>query len=344
MATLNFVPVQNYLVRYVMTTYFALGISGSSCNCIVFYRQSRRNRTSCSVYLLAVSIISILYLVWTTFPYFAALDHVDPQTQSLAYCKMRLYGSHSLGQIVRYLVVLACVDRFFLTRTSARIRSWSSVRVALKLTIINCLVWMIVSIHIPIFMEIRGGVCTMVDVYQFFYAIYLCIVVSILPHALMIVFGYLTVRDLHQRHIANVQLRQKDHDLMRMVIVEVIVSLCTVMLYSAYFLYSSATFFVVDKSADRLAIESFINFLGNFIISAHGVAPFYIFMISSKPFRHEFTHIVVNGWYRHILGRTRVAPINDQVTAITLRHKDNVRNTLENSIEEQDQRRANKRS
>ena len=289
-----------------MTTYFALGIFGCLCNCIVFFRQCQRNRTSCSVYLLAVSIFSILYLVWSVIPFFAALDHIDPQTQLIGYCKMRLYGSHSLGQIVRYLVVLACVDRFFITRTSARIRSWSSVRMALKLTIINCLVWMILSIHIPIFMDIRGGVCGMFDFYKFFYAIYLCILVSILPHTLMIVFGFLTVRDLHQRHIANVQLRQKDHDLMRMVIVEVIVSLCTVMLYSANLLYSTATFFVVDKSAERLQIESFISFLGNFIITAHGVAPFYIFMISSKPFRHDFKTIVMDWWYKYISRRSRI--------------------------------------
>ena len=310
MTTLNFVPIQNYLVRYGMTTYFALGIFGSSCNGIVFYRQTRRNRRSCSVYLLAVSIFSILYVVWSTFPYFAALDHVDPQTQSLAYCKMRLYGSHSLGQIVRYLVVLACADRYFLTRTSPRIRSWSSVRVALKLTIINCFVWMIASIHIPIFMEIRGGVCWMFDFYKFFYGIYLCILVTIVPHTLMIVLGFLTVRDLHQRHFANARLRQKDYYLIRMVIVEVIVSLCTVMLYSAYLLYSSATYFVVNKSAERLAIESFISFLGNFFINAHGVAPFYIYMISSKTFRRELTHIVGNWWYKYILRRRRIVPLN----------------------------------
>jgi hypothetical protein len=193
-------------------------------------------------------------------------------------------------------------------------------------------------------MDIRGGVCWMFDFYKFFYGIYLCIVVTILPHTLMIVFGFLTVRDLHQRHAGNVQLRRKDHDLMRMVIVEVIVSLCTVMLYSAYLLYSTATFFVVNKSADRLQIESFISFLGNFIITAHGVAPFYIFIISSKTFRREFTHIVANWWYKYILRRARVAPINDHVTAITLHHKENVHNKLENSIEEIDLRRDNKRS
>jgi hypothetical protein len=163
-------------------------------------------------------------------------------------------------------------------------------------------------------MDIRGGVCWMVDVYQFFYAIYLCILVSILPHTLMIVFGFLTVRDLHQRHITNVQLRRKDHDLMRMVIVEVIVSLCTVMLYSADLLYSTATFFVVNKSAERLQIESFISFLGNFIITAHGVAPFYIFMISSKPFRHDFKTIVMDWWYKYILRRRRLMPVNQQIS------------------------------
>jgi hypothetical protein len=159
-------------------------------------------------------------------------------------------------------------------------------------------------------MDIRSSVCSMFDFYKFFYAVYLCIVVSVLPHELMIVFGFLTIRNLHQRHISHVHLRQKDRDLMRMLVAEVTISLFTVMPYSVNLLYSIATFNVVDKSAERLETEGFISFLGQFIITAHGVASFYVFIISSKAYRHEFTNIIMDWWYKYILRRARVIPFN----------------------------------
>jgi hypothetical protein len=298
------------MIRYIMSTYFAMGVIGNLCNCIVFGKQSHHHQTSCSVYLLAVSIFSIIYLVWSVTQLLYTLDHIDPQIQSLVYCKMRLYGSHVTGQIVRYLIVLACIDRYCITKASVRIRSWSSVQMARKLILIMCLVWIVMGLHILIFMDIRSSVCSMFDFYKFFYAVYLCIVVSVLPHALMIIFGFLTIRNLHQRHTSHVHLRQKDRDLMRMLVAEVTISLFTVMPYSVNLLYSIATFNVVDKSAERLETEGFISFLGQFIITAHGVASFYVFIISSKPYRHEFTNIIMDWWYKYILRRARVIPFN----------------------------------
>jgi uncharacterized protein with PQ loop repeat len=106
--------------------YSAMGVIGNVCNCIVFVRQIRRQKTPCSIYLFSLSIFAMAYLVWSIFPLLYTLNHVDPQIQSLAYCKLRLYGSHVLGLLMRFSVVFACADRYFITRTSARIRAWSS--------------------------------------------------------------------------------------------------------------------------------------------------------------------------------------------------------------------------
>jgi hypothetical protein len=306
--------VQQIMIRYIMSTYLAMGLLGNLCNCIVFLKKPHR-QTPCSIYLLALSIFAIIYLLWSIFPLLYTLDHVDPQKQSLAYCKMRLYGSHVLGQFVRFLVVFACADRCFITRTSVRIRSWSSVKTARRLILIMCITWIVSGLHLPIFMDIRDGVCGMFGFYEFFYPIYQCILVGILPPVLMSILSFLTIRSLHQRHGDRVHIKQKDRDLMRMLLAEIITNILTSIPFSANLLYGTATFYVVGKSIRRVEIESFCNFVSQFLIHLLSVAPFYLFIISSKSFRHEFIQSLLQWRNRYIRRRIRVASLNRQTTA-----------------------------
>jgi hypothetical protein len=80
-----------------MSTYLAIDLLGHACNLIVFLTPTQRQK-SCSIDLIALSIFAIIYLLCSVVPLLYTLDHVDPQIQSLVYCKMRLYGSHVLGQ------------------------------------------------------------------------------------------------------------------------------------------------------------------------------------------------------------------------------------------------------
>jgi hypothetical protein len=330
--------VQQVMTRYIMSTYFAMGLIGNLCNFMVFFKQTNHNPTPCSIYLLALSIFAIVYLLWSVTPLLYTLDHIDPQIQSLAYCKIRLYGSHIIGQFVRFSVVFACADRYFITRTSARIRAWSSLKMARRLLIIMCSVWIVAGLHLPVFMDIRGGICWMFDFYKFFYPIYQFILVGIIPPVLMSVFGFLTVRSLHQRHAANTHVRQKDHDLMRMLIAEIMINIFTSIPFSANLLYGTATFYVVNKSAVRVEIEAFVNFVSQFLIHLLSVAPFYLFLLSSKSFRREFSQIWVTWWYKYILRRARVSPLTGQSTVITAQHKDTLNKQVREVVVEKDKR------
>ena len=314
-----------------MSTYLAMGLIGNIFNLMVFIKQTR-NRTSCSIYLIALSVFAIIYLLWSVVPIIYTADHVDPQVQYMAYCKLRIYVSHVLGQYVRFTVVFACADRFFITRTSARIRAWSSVQHARRNILILCITWLILGFHVPIYMDIRNGVCWMFDFYKFFYPIYQTIVTGILPPVLMSIFGILTVQSLQQRHAANIHVRQKDHDLMRMLVAEIMINICTSITFSGNLLYGTATFYVINKSALRVEIEGFINFLSQFLIHILSVAPFYLFIISSKSFRLEFFNIVSSYWYKYILRRNQIVPLTNQTTGITRHHQRNINPKPETSL------------
>jgi hypothetical protein len=77
--------------------------------------------------------------------------------------------------------VFACINRFVVTRTNVRIRSLHSVQMAVKFVFIIFAVWLVACIHIPILMDMQGGVCGMFDLYKLIYTIYQIIVVGILP-------------------------------------------------------------------------------------------------------------------------------------------------------------------
>jgi hypothetical protein len=316
MAVTNLPFIQAAMVRYGMTVYFALGLVGNICNCIIFTRNSYRRAPS-SIYFLSLSIFAIIYLLWSLFPSFYALDHTDLQTKSLIYCKVRLYGSHILGLYIRYCIVFACFDRFISTRRNAQIRLLNSVQMALKLVFTMCVVWLVVAIHMPILMDIRGGVCGQFDLYKFIYAIYQAVITGFLPPILMIIFSTLTMLSLHQLHDAQlhatqINARKRDRYLLRMVIAEVMVNIFTSIPYSANQIYGLVTFYVVGKSAQRLEIESFITFLTTFLVYLISVGPFYMYILASKPFRNEFINIFLKCWGKHTGRQVGIAPSIEQ--------------------------------
>ncbi len=316
MPVTNLPFIEQQMIRYGMTIYLALGIVGNIGNCIVFTHHSYR-RTASSIYFLSLSIFAIIYLIWSVSPFMYMLNYTDFQTQSVLYCKMRLYISVSLGECLRYFVVFACADRFFVTRTNIRIRSLHSISVAIKFVFIISVVCFSITMHLPIFMNIRNNICGTVGLYKLLYAVYQITIVGILPPLLMSIFSILTIRSLYQQHGALRRLRQRDRYLMRMVMAEVMANVSISIPYSINIVYGAATFYDVDKSARRLEIEAFITFVTQFIIYLAGVVPFYLFLLTSKPFRRGFINITIKCWKKCVLRQARIVPLNVQNNAVT---------------------------
>ena len=291
--------IRQDMIRYGTTVYFGLGLVGNICNCIMFTRQLHRRGPS-SIYFLYLSICSVIYLFWSVTPLYS-LNYGDPQTQSVVYCKLRLYGIHVLGQYLRYAVVFACADRFFASHSDTRFRQLSSVRVAITLLLLMTIGWPIVSIHMPILTDLRGDICEMAGSYKLIYAIYQITLVGTFPPLLMIVFSALTIRRLHRLHETQTRAKQRDRHLMRMVTAEVLVNVITSIPFSLNLVYEGIGYAAVGKSAQRLELEAFLSFVTHFLIYFISVAPFYLFIITSKPFRNEFIKLLIQCWKKTTL-------------------------------------------
>jgi hypothetical protein len=312
--------IQQDMIRYGTVLCFGLGLVGNICNCIMFTRQLPRRGPS-SIYFLYLSIFSTIYLFWSVTPLLYSLNYGDPQTQSVVYCKLRLYGIHVLGQYLRYAVVFACADRFFASHSHARFRQLSSVRIAIKLLFLMTIGWPIVGIHLPVLMDLRGGVCEIIGSYKLVYAIYQITLVGIFPPVLMIIFSALTIRRLHQRHERHTRAKQRDRNLLRMVIAEVLINVITSIPFSLNLVYGGIGHDDADKSARRLEIEAFLSFVTHFLIYFISVAPFYLFLVTSEPFRKEFIKLLIQCWCKSTLRQGQGNPSYERkIATIHLEH------------------------
>ena len=303
----NLSVVQRAMIQYGMTIYLALGIVGNIFNCMMFTHHSHRPSAS-SIYFLFLSSFALVHLIWSVSPLLHTLNYPDLQLHSIFYCKIRLYLSHSLSQCLRYFVVCACADRFFVTRTNVQIRSLSSIHIAKKFVFMIIVVCFLISIHVPILPDIRENVCGMFGSYKLIYSIYQITFVGILPLVLMSIFSILTIRSIHHRHDPQRRTRKIDRYVLRMVLAEVLVNISTSIPYSINLVYGAVTYHTVEKSAERLEIESFMTFVCQFLIYLIGVVPFYLFLLTSKPFRKGFLNILRKFCKKYIIRQTRIIP------------------------------------
>ncbi len=296
--------VQEYFTRYGMSTYLILGNFGNLFNIIIFCQRSHRNN-SCSLYLLTASIMNIFIINFGVIPTIYSLNHRDPESYSIIYCKLRLYLLHSTLMISRSMIVLACIDRFAVSSTSNRLHLFGQPKIAICLIIFISFFWPIIASHILVFLTIKSEQCSAYGKYSFIYSIYSCIVAGFLPPILMIIFGFLTVRNLRHIHsrvrpniIRIIHIHRKDYYLSVMLMCEVIVYLISTIPYPLQTLYLTVTRDVM-KSISRIQIESFITFLAySFLIYINSASSFYIYISTSHAYRRQCRRFIVRCWIK----------------------------------------------
>jgi hypothetical protein len=282
-----------------MSTYLVLGNIGNLANIIVF-RQKQHRKNSCSLYLLTASVINVFIINYGIIPTLYSLNYPDPELYSIVFCKLRLYLLHSALMMSRSLVILACIDRFALSSLSPNIRLFCQRKVAFPAIFCVLITWPLIAVHIPILLTIQSGRCSTFGVYSLIYSTYSFLVAGLLPPTLMIFFGFKAVRNLHLSHSRirantddNFRIKRRDYSLMIMVMWEVIVYIFSAAPYPIQTLYLAVTNSVM-KSTLRLQIESFITFMAySFLIYINSAAPFYVYIGTSRTFRHQCKRLVI---------------------------------------------------
>ncbi|CAF4192353.1 unnamed protein product, partial [Adineta steineri] len=103
-----------------------------------------------------------------------------------------------------------------------------------------------------------------------------------IPVIIMIIFGYLTYRNIHLTRILAQQ--QADRQLIRMTLIEVVLVVFTITPYGINNAYSLASAGVA-KNADRLMSEYFASTMISLLTYFYYAGSCYMFFISSSRFR-----------------------------------------------------------
>jgi hypothetical protein len=239
-----------------------------------------------------------------------------PAMTTATYCKSRSYILNTSQQMSRYLIVVACFDRFALCSASARLRKVCQVRIARRY-IIPCvvLIWLIIPLHIPIYYISSRNTCVFPSAIAFYNSIYGIVLVSFLPPGLMLVFSLLIFRNLKMRQIRRQQIhpltistsvtiqnrRQqvKDQQVLAMLLIQVFIYVSSTIFYTINLLYTVLTMNdEANKSNERKSIEAFATFISGILVFICPCLSFYLFTLSSHLFRKELKLILLHACRR----------------------------------------------
>lgn len=176
--------IQKDLSHYYLTVLVVLGNVGNCLNVIVFSQKTYR-MSSVSVYMLALSISSWMFVNLVLIPTIHAADHIDSQNVNLSWCKCRSYIVHVITMLIRSLsklkerdfsgdkfnivVIAASIDLWARCTRSVKLRSWCTHTAAWKVIVSLLLFWMVISIHAPLFGSIEKGRCGQFGNYRLAY-------------------------------------------------------------------------------------------------------------------------------------------------------------------------------
>ena len=284
-------------------------VAGTIGNLLVLILFSRRLHNACSLYLINSAATNIFYLQFSVFSRIFPPDYNEQSTRALILCKILAYVPNAFGQIIKTMLVLACIDRYMITSNQAHLRAFSTPKRAKYLIVFSYIFWLAVSCHVPIMTTIVNGRCTRVDPYATIYTLYIVFVVGLIPSITLITFASLTYRNVRRlrRQIqptapdgsaANGSIQRRDRELLVLVLSEVIIYVSATLWFPAVLLEMMISQYIMPtKILQYFQAEMFAFNVAVLLLYIYSAAPFYTYVISSSTFHRDFQQLVVH-WYR----------------------------------------------
>jgi hypothetical protein len=238
---------------------FLIGIAGNGMNILVLSTVRAYRTTPCTFYFLIGSIVNIIYILINLTTRILNVGYgIDYTNTSNIFCKIREFFLITPAILSVTCSCLAIIDQFFVTSRIAYLRHCSQIKWAHRLVFIAIVIWCLHGIPIILFFNItpRTNTCTDTNaVFSIYALVYELGIICALPVLIMVVFGWLTYRNVHQITILAEQ--NTDRQMVRMNLTQVgllVISLLPYGIYSTYLLITES----VTKDINRQIIEYFV--------------------------------------------------------------------------------------
>lgn len=288
-----------------------IGFVGSIMNLIVFTQKNLR-RNPCSIYFIMHDCANIIYICVSLILLTLEVGYnVDPSSQYLSVCRIRLYFSVVFNILSPFYLILASIDRVLITSPHALVRQLSTRRLAYVLIISGTLFWLVFHVHLLIYTNIiQIGPNLLICYFQqgtyMTFIGYYSILKESLTFLLLIILGFWFIKNIRRKKHARTTINDsnnasarapnhlassKDRQLILMLTVGSLVygsfSLC----FGIFLTYQQITQNSI-KSYDQIHVEEFIRYICLFSVGIPFCSGCYTNYIVSKTFRQQIKKII----------------------------------------------------
>lgn len=255
---MSLLDISQQLTIYVGLFFLIIGVVGNSLDILIFSSVRTYRTTPCIFYFLAISIDNIGFLLINLIPRIISVGFgLDLTRTSVYWCRARQYLIAVLGLFSFICSSLASIDQFLATSRNANIRRLSNIKYTYAIVFLVLIISCFHGIPFLIFYDISPVTKTCVVMnndYARYIPIYLLTFTCIGPVIIMIIFGYLTYRNIQVIRILTEQLF--DRQLIKMASFYVLLVIITFFPYSVNTVYILTTAAVM-KDANRMINENF---------------------------------------------------------------------------------------
>jgi hypothetical protein len=306
-----------YITYYTPYVLLVIGNFGCICNFITFTaKQLRQN--SCGWYFLMSALFDFLYINFGLFTKLASEQYGSTlQNTNLAWCRIRTNFTWVLPCFATGYLVLASIDRCLSTSTNTRLRSFSQLKVAYRMTCVPIILNSLTTSHQFVYYNLRPSCSPLAGTYAYFLSMYSIVWTSLIPQLSMLIFGLITyhnIRKSRQRLVhpkeqqSNQQQRNRtDSHMIRITLVQVLCSSILLNIRTGYYSYTVLST-GITKDEYRLAVETLILQISSFIFYLNFCKNFFVNTLSSKLFRKVFKERLMVFYLRITWWKVRVGP------------------------------------
>ena len=254
------------------------GIFGNGMNIWIFSSVRTYRGTPCSFYFLVASIDNMIHLLINlTTRILSGGYGIDFTTMSTVWCKTRPFLIEFLGFISYCCACLAAVDQFLVTSRRESLRRYSNIKWAHRIIFVVIIIWFLHDIPFFLYYNISPISKTCINTnatYISYLLMEALIVIWAIPVLFLLVFGYLTYRNIRLTRVLVEQ--QAVRQLAKMTLIQVALVIFSVVPYINLNMYNMITAGVV-KDVDRQQKENFASTIVNLISYTHYVVRIFVF-------------------------------------------------------------------
>jgi len=220
--------------------------------------------------------------------------NINPVASQLPlYCKTRTFLTYIGLSASAWFIVGACADRYASSSLAVRMRSFSQVKVARRVIVIISIILILAYLEINFCFDgtIVGTICSPISSFCATWNNFnLLVSFSLFPSILMLILGWMTIRNVRAgRHLRR-ETSAKDRQLTKMLLIQVTCIIILSIPISIQKIYAEITT-NQTKGTTRVLVE---NLLSNFVVLLalmYASTSFYLFTLTGKVFRQELKNL-----------------------------------------------------